>query len=66
MNMSNKKKQKNKGEEIEDEVYGDEEEYIEALVKYSLSESDMLASYELKEEDWIKIYKEYQIEECGT
>lgn len=39
----------------------DEEEYIEALVKYSLSESDELDAYELTEADWIKIYKEYQI-----
>ena len=39
----------------------EEEEYIEALVKYSLSQSDELDTYELTEDDWIKIYKEYQI-----
>jgi parvulin-like peptidyl-prolyl isomerase len=39
----------------------EEEKYIEALVKYSLSQTEELDVYELKEEDWIKIYKEYQI-----
>jgi len=35
-----------------------EEKYIEASVKYSLSQSDDLDSYDLTEEDWIKINKE--------
>ena len=39
----------------------EEEKYIEALVKYSLGESESLGEYDLTENDWIKIYKEYQI-----
>jgi parvulin-like peptidyl-prolyl isomerase len=39
----------------------EEEQYIEALVKYSVSESGELDAYELTEQDWIKIYKEYQL-----
>lgn len=39
----------------------EENEFIEASVKYSLSQSDMLDSYDLTNEDWINIYKESQI-----
>lgn len=38
-----------------------EKNYISALINYSLSQSDALASYNLTEEDWIKIYEEYEI-----
>lgn len=38
-----------------------ERNYISALIKYSLSQSDALEAYDLSEEDWIKIYEEYEL-----
>jgi parvulin-like peptidyl-prolyl isomerase len=39
----------------------EEKNYINALVTYSLSQSDTLKAYDLTTEEWIKIYEEYQL-----